>query len=99
MITFSKQVLTTGFLIAVSASAASAFDRETTNALQACHNYVWAVPDYADLPNAAISVWPANAGESVQKVYWVVDWTDPDVRAAGQCEYANGEVVGYEPFD
>jgi hypothetical protein len=99
MITYSKKVLTAGCLLTVTASAAVAFDRETTNALKACHDYVWAVPDYAELPNAAISVWPANAGEGVQKVYWVVDWTDPNVRAAGQCEYVDGEVVGYEPFN
>ena len=86
-------------LIASSTFGAHAFDRETTNALKACHDYVWAVPDYADLPNAAISVWPANAGESVKKVYWVVDWIDPDVRTAGQCEYTDGEVIGYEPFN
>ena len=99
MIPFSKQVLGAGFLIAASSTVSYAFDRETTNALKACHDYVWAVPDYVELPNAAISVWPANAGESVQKVYWVVDWTNPVVRTAGQCEYADGEVVGYEPFN
>ena len=99
MISFSKQFVVASCLFAASASFAHAFDRETTNALKACHDYVWAVPDYAELPNAAISVWPASVGESVLKVYWVVDWTNPDVRAAGQCEYADGEIVGYEPFD
>ena len=38
------------------ATSAAAFDRQTTDALQICHDYLWEVPDFAALPNAAISV-------------------------------------------
>lgn len=79
-------------------SGAHAFDRETTNALKACHDYLWEVPEFASMPNAAISVWPGSVSENVTKIYWVVDWTDPDMKAAGQCEYAGAEVIGYERF-
>lgn len=82
----------------MSASVVHAFDRETTDALKACHDQVWTVDEYADLPNAAISVWPASSENGLTKVYWVVDWTDPDIKAAGQCEYQDEEVISFAPF-
>ncbi|SHG82535.1 hypothetical protein [Marivita hallyeonensis] len=79
-------------------TAVLAFDRQTTDALKACHDYLWDVPEFAELPNAALSVWPASSNGGLTKIYWVVDWTDPDIRAAGQCEYSGDEVIGYERF-
>ncbi|MFO6464226.1 hypothetical protein ACK8OR_07535 [Jannaschia sp. KMU-145] len=78
------------------APAAQAFDRQTTAALTACHDYLWEVPDFESLPNAAISVWPASIDGNVVKIHWIVDWTDPDVKAAGNCAYTDGEIIGYE---
>ena len=86
-------------LTVISALATYAFDRETTEALKACHDKVWTVDAYADLPNAAISVWPASSEDGLTKVYWVVEWTDPDIQAAGQCQYQDGGVITVEPFD
>lgn len=86
-------------VIGMSASAVHAFDRKTTEALTACHDHVWSVDVYADLPNAAISVWPATLEDDLTKVYWVIDWTDPDIQAAGQCEYQGGDVVSFEAFN
>ncbi|MCC1491322.1 hypothetical protein [Cognatishimia sp. F0-27] len=87
-----------GIAVLATAHPVLAFDRETTEALKACHDYLWEVPEFAELPNAALSVWPASSDNGVTKVYWVVDWTDPELRAAGQCEYAGDEVIGYERF-
>ena len=83
----------------LAATGAAAFDRETVAALSACQDYLWDVPDYSNLPNAAISVWPASVDGNVTKIYWAVDWTDPDVKAAGQCGYAGGEVINFEQFN
>ena len=83
-------------LLAAPVTAAQAFDRETTNALKACHDYLWDVPEFDGLPNAAISVWPASVDGNVITVNWIVDWTDPDVKAAGKCSFAGGEVIGFE---
>ncbi|MCV3274404.1 hypothetical protein [Roseobacter sinensis] len=90
--------LLSGFAAVTTTTAGFAFDRETTDALKACHDYLWEVPDFSDLPNAALSVWPASSNDGMTKIYWVVDWTDPDIRAAGQCEYSGDEVIGYERF-
>ncbi|WP_299508442.1 hypothetical protein [uncultured Roseobacter sp.] len=87
-----------GIVVISMATPVLAFDRETTDALKACHDHLWEVPEFGDLPNAALSVWPASSNEGVTKVYWVVDWTDPNIRAAGQCEYSGDEVTGYERF-
>lgn len=93
-----KNALLSGLTAMATAAPAMAFDRETTDALKACHDYLWEVPEFSELPNAALSVWPASSSDGVTKVYWVVDWTDPDIRAAGQCEYSGDEVIGYERF-
>ncbi len=95
--TFKSIVLGTA-LVAATCTVASAFDRQTTDALKACHDTLWDLPEYTDLPNAAISVWPGWINDDSIKVYWVVDWTDPDVQAAGQCVYADGKIAGYERF-
>ena len=53
----------TGFLALAAtlvAVPAYAFDRETTQALQICQDYLWEVPEYADMPNAAITVFPGH---------------------------------------
>lgn len=93
-----KSLLLGASITVTAATIAFAFDRETTDALQACHDTLWELPEYADLPNAAISVWPGWINEDSIKVYWVVDWTDPDIQAAGQCVYADNEISGYERF-
>ncbi len=98
MITNRTRVLLSGLTALVTAAPAMAFDRDTTEALKACHDYLWEVPEFSELPNAALSVWPASSNDGMTKVYWVVDWTDPDIRAAGQCEYGGHEVIGYERF-
>ena len=98
MITNRTRVLLSGLTALVTAAPAMAFDRDTTEALKACHDYLWEVPEFSELPNAALSVWPASSNDGMTKVYWGVDWTDPDIRAAGQCEYKGNEVIGYERF-
>ena len=85
-------------VLSLTAGAAQAFDQQVISALSQCHGYLWEVPEFAGLPNAAISVWPASATETDVKVYWVVDWTDPAIKAAGQCEVSGGEVIGYENY-
>ena len=91
--------LIVGFaLLALTTVTAQAFDRNVTAALGKCHNYLWDVPQFTSLPNAAISVWPASVNNGVVKVYWVVDWTEPTVKAAGQCEVADGSVIGFENY-
>ncbi|MEM8540448.1 MAG: hypothetical protein AAGF25_05775 [Pseudomonadota bacterium] len=92
-----KLVLSLAILVLVSETAHS-FDQRVTAALANCHNHLWEVPAFAELPNAAISVWPGSETDDVIKVYWVVDWTDPTVRAAGQCETSEGEVIGFENY-
>lgn len=92
-----KLLLSLAFLTLASGTT-HAFDQRITSALVNCHNYLWEVPAFADLPNAAISVWPGSETDTLIKVYWVVDWTDPTVKAAGQCEIADGDVIGFENY-
>ncbi|MXU65058.1 hypothetical protein [Oceanomicrobium pacificus] len=80
------------------AAPALAFDRETTNALKLCHDYLWDVPEFNGLPNAAISVFPASRDGNTVIVNWNVNWTDPDVRAAGNCTVIGGSVEGFEDY-
>ena len=94
----SFAVAALGVALVAMAHPAFAFDRETVNALKACHDYVWEVPEFVDLPNAAVSVWPGEMAETSTTVFWNVTWDDPAVKAAGICSYANGEVIGYEQY-
>lgn len=86
-------------VILSSPVSAQSFDRETVNALKACHDYVWSeVPEFKDLPNAAVSVFPGIIdGESIT-VFWNVMWDDPTVRAAGNCTSISGKVEGFEDY-
>ena len=85
-------------LLIASAIPATAFDRETTNALKACHDYVWSVPDFAELPNAAVSVFPGWENENSRVVFWNVYWDEPTVRQAGNCTVIDGAVEGFEDY-
>jgi hypothetical protein len=79
--------------------SAQSFDQETVNALKVCHDYVWfEVPDFKDLPNAAVSVYPGIVGDGSITVFWNVMWDDPTVRAAGNCTSINGKVEGFEDY-
>ncbi|WP_193139051.1 MULTISPECIES: hypothetical protein [unclassified Meridianimarinicoccus] len=81
-----------------AASAAQAFDRQTTNALKTCHDYLWQVPEFMDMPNAAISVFPASQNGDTIIVNWNVNWDEPTVRAAGNCTVIDGNVEGFEDY-
>ncbi|MCT8160033.1 hypothetical protein [Pseudoruegeria sp. SHC-113] len=82
----------------VAANAAQAFDRQTTNALKTCHDYLWQVPEFADLPNAAISVFPASENGDTIVVNWNVNWDQPTIQAAGNCTVIGGNVEGFEDY-
>ena len=89
-------VVLTAFALPVFAQS---FDRETVNALKLCHDYVWfQVPEFKDLPNAAVSVFPGITAENSRTVFWNVLWDDPTVRAAGNCTVIGEEVVGFEDY-
>ncbi len=85
-------------LIVCSAASVSAFDRQTTVALELCHSYLWEVPEFADLPNAAISVFPGLFDDNTITVFWNVYWDDPMTRVAGNCTIVNGALEGFENY-
>lgn len=88
-----------GFIsLSFSAAEVAAFDRETTDALKACHDYAWSVDEYADLPNAAVSVYPLMTNDNVITTVWHIMWDDPVVRAAGNCTVIDGTVEGFEDY-
>lgn len=93
-----KALITATILAIGFASSAHAFDRQTTDALQLCHDYLWDVPKYADLPNAAISVFPGILNDQSIVVFWNVYWDDPTIRAAGNCTIIDGAVKGFEDY-
>ncbi|MCV6825773.1 MULTISPECIES: hypothetical protein [Halocynthiibacter] len=84
--------------LVIAAGAAQAFDRQTTNALKACHDYIWDVPEFKDLPNAAISVFPGSENGDKIVVNWNVNWDQPAVQAAGNCTVISGNVEGFEDY-
>lgn len=92
------RILALSSALAVIAGAGYAFDRETTNALRACHDYLWDVPEFAELPNAAISVFPASQNGDTIVVNWNVAWDQPMTRGAGNCTVINGEIAGFEDY-
>jgi hypothetical protein len=77
---------------------AQAFDQQTTQALNACHDYLWDVPGFADLPNAAISVYPGLFDGDTITVFWNIFWNEPTVRAAGNCTIIDGALEGFEDY-
>lgn len=82
----------------VTATNAQAFDRQATDALKLCHDYLWAAPEFKDLPNAAISVFPQSENDNTIIVNWNVSWDQPTVRAAGNCTIIDGAVEGFEDY-
>lgn len=95
----AAKVIIAASLLWGSSTHAQAFDRTTTDALLACHDYIWVeVPEFTDLPNAAVSVFPGIMGENSTTVFWNVMWDDPIVRAAGNCTVINGMVEGFEDY-
>jgi hypothetical protein len=94
-----KLVLSSAILIGTTAISASAFDRITTNALKACHDYIWSdIPEFNSLPNAAISVFPGLLDDTSVTVFWNVMWDEPTVRSAGNCVYAGDKIIGFEDY-
>lgn len=81
-----------------AATGAHAFDRQTTDALKLCHDYIWDVPEFKDLPNAAISVFPHSENDDTIIVNWNVNWDQPTLRAAGNCTVIEGIVEGFEDY-
>jgi len=56
--------------------------------LKACHDAAWGQAEFADLPNAAVSVFlSSNDGKNIV-AYWIVDWDNQ--QAAGKCVVAVG---------
>ena len=56
------------------------------------------VPEFSELPNAAVSVFPGIFDENSITVFWNVMWDDPIVRAAGNCTVINSVVEGFEDY-
>lgn len=83
---------------AAVSSTAYAFDRQTVDALHLCHDYLWDVPAFQNLPNAAISVFPGMATGDTVVVNWNVSWNQPAIRAAGNCTVINGAMEGFEDY-
>ena len=84
--------------LVLAASAAQAFDRETTDALRTCHDHLWEVTDYADLPNAAMYVFPLSSNDGTVVVAWHILWDDPRTRGAGTCTVTGGAVEAFEDY-
>lgn len=86
-------------IISIIPLPALAFDRITTEALKGCHDYIWfEIPEFKKLPNAAVSVFPGIMDKTSVTVFWNVMWNDPNVRAAGNCVYAKGKIIGFEDY-
>lgn len=86
-------------VLAATAGSTSAFDRETVDALKACHDHVWFdVPEFKDMPNAAVSVWPSSEDGGTYVVFWNVSWDEPKVRAAGSCTVVDGKITAFEDY-
>ena len=95
----TKLMMSAGLaVLLVAGGPALAFDRQTTDAAKACHDHIWEVSEFAELPNAAISVWPNSVNEGIYVINWNVNWDDPTVRAAGNCTVENGNVIGFEDY-
>lgn len=97
-----KRIISSAFVtlaLAASPVASQNFDENTIAALKACHDYVWfEVPEFKDLPNAAVSVFPGIVEDNSIVVFWNVMWDEPTVRAAGNCTAIDGNIEGFEDY-
>lgn len=93
-----KKILSILAVFTLSATASHALERSVVDAAKACHDYLWEVPKFKDLPNAAISVFPDEMDGDTIIINWNVRWDEPTVRAAGNCTVIRGEIEGYEDF-
>lgn len=86
-------------LIILVTSNAFAFDQKTIDAARTCHNYIWDIPEFADLPNAAISVFPGSFDyDGNYTINWNINWDDPTVRRAGNCQIKGDNVLKFEDY-
>jgi hypothetical protein len=53
--------------------------------LRVCHDTVWNLKEFKNIPNAGVSVHfsGTNDNDMSMSTYWVVDWDD--VQVAGKC--------------
>lgn len=51
--------------------------------LKACHDTVWQMDEFKDLPNAAVSVHLGGYDDKSFYAYWIIDWDD--LQVAGKC--------------
>jgi len=68
-----------GMLVALTASilvAPAALSQQVApEQLKACHDYVWQLPQFKDIPNAGISVQAGEVSDrGNSRVHWRVDW-------------------------
>ena len=76
----SKIAFSFVFLLTISSPAtAGEFDAH----VKACHDAVWALKDYEDIPNAGVSAYIGGYDDNSFYSYWIVDWDD--VQVAGKC--------------
>jgi len=93
------RILSATLLAVFHATPVQAFDQATINATKVCHDYVWfQVPEFENVPNAAVSAFPGAVDSSAYTIYWVVRWDDPRIRAAGDCTVKDGEVRSFEDY-
>ncbi len=51
--------------------------------VKACHDAVWSLDEFKNIPNAGISAYPGGFDEKSFYAYWIVDWDD--LQVAGKC--------------
>ncbi|TDL84924.1 hypothetical protein [Meridianimarinicoccus aquatilis] len=80
--------------LALTAMPAQAFDQRRTQVLTECHDYLWDVPAFDELPNAAISVYSGLMDSNAIMVFW----GKPMLRAAGNCTIIDAALEGVEDY-
>jgi len=61
----------------------SAFAGEFDAHLKACHDGVWQMKEFENIPNAGVSAYLGGYDDKSFYAYWIIDWDDTQV--AGKC--------------
>ena len=66
--------------------------------LKACHDGVWQLKEFENIPNAGVSAYLAGYDDKSFYAYWIIDWDDTQV--AGKClmDLKKPVVNGYTYF-
>ena len=79
----SYRVIFASTLCATCLIGSSSFAGEFDAQMKVCHDAVWQMDEFKNIPNAGVSVHLGGYDDSSFYAYWIIDWDN--LQVAGKC--------------